>query len=161
MDLNLRSAPGPKDSGIGASAPRNIRVVVADDHALMRHGLREVLDGEDGIEVIAEAADLASAVDAVRSSAPHVLVLGLYLPAGARREMIAKLSGAAGQTQIVILAMHHQPAFAQQALASGALGFVLKDRADIDLPAAVRAAANGQRYLSPPLAVRLDVALSD
>ncbi len=161
MDLNLRSAPGPIDSGIGASAPPVIRVVVADDHALMRHGLRQVLDGEDGVEVVAEATDVASAVEAVRRSAPHVLVLGLYLPAGSRRELITKLRGRTGQTQIVIMAMHHQPAFARQALASGALGFVLKDRADSDLPAAVSAAARGQQYLSPPLAERLAAAQPD
>jgi two-component system response regulator NreC len=161
MDLNLRSAPGPVDSGNGVSAPPIIRVVVADDHASMRHGLRQVLDGEDGVEVVAEAVDLASAIDAVRSEAPHVLVLGLYLPAGSRRETIAKLGGRSGQTQVVIVGMHQQLAFAQQALASGALGFVLKDRADSELAAAVRAAASGQRYLSPPLAERLDAAQQD
>src|ERR1035438_478609 len=76
----LRLAPEPVETGSEDSAQSAIRVVLADDHALMRRSLRMLLDGEDGVEVVAEAEDLASALRAVRAQKPDVLVLDLRLP---------------------------------------------------------------------------------
>jgi two-component system, NarL family, response regulator NreC len=122
----------------------------------MRRSLRLLLEGEEGIEVIAEAEDLASAVRHVDGHRPHVLVLDLRLQGRSSMEMIGELRRRAPGTGILILTMEENPVFAQQALASGALGFVLKDRADSELPEAVRAAARGEEYVSPRVAVRFD-----
>jgi two-component system, NarL family, response regulator NreC len=132
-----------------------VRVVLADDHALMRRSLRLLLEGEEGITVIAEAEDLASAVRHVESDRPHVLVLDLRLPGGSSIETVGHLRERAPETGVLILTMEEDPVFAQRALASGALGFVLKDRADSELPGAVRAAARGEEYVSPRVAARL------
>jgi two-component system, NarL family, response regulator NreC len=154
---HLHLAPSP--AGTGGSVVHggpSIHVILADDHSLMRRGLRLLLDGEDGVEVIAEAVDLASVVRLVCSRRPHVLVLDLSMPDGSSIETIGDLRKRVPDTQIVVLTMDDSPVFAQRALAAGALGFVLKDLADDDLPQAVRAAARGEEYVSPRVAVRLD-----
>jgi len=157
MAVHLHLAPDlPETGGLRASPPCPIRVVLADDHALMRHSLRLLLDAEDGVEVVAEAEDLASALREVRRHKPHVLVLDLRMPGDSDVETIGTLHERAPHTQIVVLTMHDNPAFAQHALASGALGFVLKDLADSELTPAVRAAAQGEEYVSPHVAGRLE-----
>jgi two-component system response regulator NreC len=135
-----------------------IRVVLADDHALLRRSLRLLLDEEQDFEVVAEADDLASAASHVERLRPAVLVLDLRMPGGSSIDLIEQLRGRLPQTEIVVLTMEQNPGFARRALAAGALGFVLKDTADMELPAAVRAAAHGQEYVSPRVAAHLDVA---
>jgi two-component system response regulator NreC len=152
---HLHLAPVPTEVG-AIRSERSIRVILADDHLLMRRGLRLLLDGEDGVEVIAEAVDLASVVRLVHSHRPHVLVLDLSMPDGSSIETIGKLRERVPATQIVVLTMDDSPVFAQRSLAAGALGFVLKDLADSELPQAVRAAAQGEGYVSPRVAARLD-----
>ncbi len=124
----------------------------------MRRSLRLLLDREEHIDVIAEAADLASAVRHVHRHKPHVLVLdlGLFNAAGSSIEAIGPLRERMPETQTVVLTMEDDPAFARRAFAAGALGFVLKELADCDLPQAVRAAARGEEYISPRVADRLD-----
>lgn len=156
MVAHLHLAPGPTGTEPVLYAGSTIRVVLADDHALMRRGLRLLLDGEEGVEVIAEAVDLASVVRLVHSRQPHVLVLDLSMPDGSSIETIGKLREQVPDTQIVVLTMDDSPVFAQRALATGALGFVLKDLADGELPQSVRAAARGEEYVSPRVAARLD-----
>jgi two-component system response regulator NreC len=158
MGAHLRLASTPTENHPGLSAPSPIRVVLADDHALMRRSLRLLLDCEKGIDVIAEAADLASAVRDVHANKPHVLVLdlGMSNADGSSIDAIGQLRKRAPETQIVVLTMEDGPAFVQNALASGALGFVVKELADSDLPQAVRAAARGEEYISPRAAPRLD-----
>lgn len=136
------------------SSPRSpIRVVLAEDHALLRSSLGVLLDAEEGVEVVAEAGDLESAVRHV-GAAPHVLVLDLGMLGGSAREVIGKLRARARGTQVVLLTMDESPVLAQYVLAAGALGFVLKDRADEELALAVRAAARGEEYVSPRVAAR-------
>jgi len=156
MAAHLRLAPSPPGTGSIVSVESPIRVILADDHSLMRRGLRLLLDGEEDVEVIAEAVDLASVVRLVHSRQPHVLVLDLSMPDGSSIETIGKLRERVPDTQIVVLTMDDSPVFAQHSLAAGALGFVLKDLADSDLPQAVRAAARGEEYVSPRVAPRLD-----
>ena len=122
----------------------------------MRRSLRLVLDGEEGVQVIAEAEDMAAAVRHVHDHKPHVLVLDLRMPGGSSVETIGQLRERAPDTQVVVLTMDDNPVFAQRALAAGALGFVLKDRADSELAQAVRAAARGEEYVSPQAAARLN-----
>jgi two-component system, NarL family, response regulator NreC len=133
-----------------------IRVVLADDHALVRRSLRMLLDGEDGVEVIAEAADIAGVTRDVLRRQPHVLVLDLNMPGGSSIEAISRLRERAPDTKIVVMTMEENPVFAQRAFAAGALGFVAKDLADGELAQAVRAAARGEEFSSPRIATRLD-----
>jgi two-component system, NarL family, response regulator NreC len=137
-----------------------IRVVIADDHAVVRRGLRQLLDAEDGFEVVAEAADLESARRYVRGHHPDVLVLDLNLTNGLSLGAIPELRAECPETQIVVLTMQSEPAYARRALAAGALGYVLKEAAESELVEALRRAADGDRYLNPRLgaSVAVDVA---
>ena len=158
MPSHLHLAPGPSDGDV-ALAPDTppIRVVLADDHAVMLRGLRLLLDDEEDVEVIAEACDLASVASHVQSHQPHVLVLDLGMPNGSSIEAIGQLREREPDTQIVVLTMEENPVFAQRALTAGATGYVTKDLADSELPQAIRAAARGEQYVSPPVAARLEV----
>jgi two-component system response regulator NreC len=143
----LASADG---GDTGASAPRRVRVVLADDHALMRRSLRRLLD-RAGVDVVAEAGDLLTVRRHVHDHRPHVLVLDLSMPDGSSIDTIRRLREEISSTEIVVLTMEDSPAFAQQALDVGAVGFVLKEFADGELVRAVRAAVGGERYVSPRL----------
>ncbi len=156
--MTLRLVPAPASEGeIATSSP--IRVVLAEEHGLLRKSLRSLLDAEEGIEVIAEAEHLAAALQGVRRGKAHVLVLDVGMVQGSSREAIGELRARAPATQVVLLAMEESPVVAQHVLASGALGFVLKDRADGELAEAVRAAAQEEQYISPRVADRLNSAL--
>jgi len=158
--LHLHLAPSPTETDPNPSMPSPVRVVLADDHALMRRSLRLVLDGEEGVRVIAEAEDMAAAVRHVHDHKPHVLVLDLRMPGGSSIEMIGELRERAPDTQVVVMTMEGNPLFARHALATGALGFVLKDRADSELAQAVRAAARGEEYVTPHAAALSKAACS-
>jgi two-component system response regulator NreC len=154
MEANLSLAAAPDANGARAHEP--IRILVADDHALVRRSLRLLLAGEDDVEVVAEACDIATVLRHIHGHAPHVLVLDLQTPGGSSIEAIRRLHELAPNLAIVVLTMEQSPAFAQRALESGAVGFVLKDRADTDLPAAVRRVARGEEYVSPCVAAGLE-----
>ncbi len=156
MAAHLHLAPTPTKTDKRPGVSSQIRVVLADDHALMRRSLRLLLEAEHDVDVIAEAGDTESAVRYVHSHRPHVLVLDLRMPNGSSVDTISKLRKQAPETNVVVLTMEDNPVFAQHALASGALGFVLKEFADTELPQAVRAAALGEEYVSPCVAARLD-----
>jgi len=132
-------------------------VILADDHAQMRRSLRMLLDGEEDLEVVAEADDLASVVRHVRLRRPPVLVLGLGGPDGSVGEATRQLRARAPATQIVVVTMDDSPVSSQRALAAGALGFVVKDLAADELAQAIRHAARGEQYVSPRVASRLGV----
>lgn len=141
----------PADPGV----TETIRVVIADDHAVVRRGLRQVLDAEDDVEVVAEAPDLTSATRYIRGHHPDVLVLDLNLPEGLSLGAIPQIRTEFPDTQIVVLTMQSEPAYAREALASGALGYVLKEAAEAELVEAVRRAAEGDTYLNPRLGARV------
>ncbi len=131
------------------------RVVIADDHAVVRTGLRMVLDAEEGIEVVAEAGDVPSALRAVRAYHPHVLVLDLNMPGEPSLQALPRFAEQAPETAVVVLTMQQDPAFAREALRSGARGYVLKEAADAELVQAVRMATEGRTYLNPELGARM------
>ncbi len=135
--------------------PATIRIVLADDHAVVRSGLRLLLDGEAGFEVVAEAGDVEAARRYVRGHHPAVLVLDLNMPGGSSLEAIPAIRAESPDTQIVVLTMQEEPAFARHALSAGALGYVLKEAADDELVQAVRRAAVGETYMNPRLGARL------
>ena len=138
----------PAVGGRGSDASP-IRVVLADDHELIRRSMREVLDGEEGIDVVGEAGEVESTVHCVRLHRPHVLVCDLRMPSLSNLATMQLIRERVARTKIVLATMELNPAFAQLALAAGATGFVSKDLADSELVPAVRAAAIGTRYVSP------------
>jgi two-component system response regulator NreC len=148
----------PRDDqprGEDGGSSEAIRVVIADDHAVVRRGLRQVLDAEDDIDIVAEASDLAGARRYVHGHHPDVLVLDLNLPEGLSLNAIPGIRAEFPDTQIVVLTMQNEPAYARQALSSGALGYVLKEAAESELVEAVRRAARGDTYLNPRLGARV------
>jgi two-component system, NarL family, response regulator NreC len=150
--VDLTGVPSP-ESALPANA---ITIVLADDHAVVRSGLRLVLGSEPDFEVVAEAADVDATLRAVLGYKPSVLVLDLSMP-GQRSslEAIPAVAEASNATRVVVLTMHEDPEFARQALRAGALGYVLKEAADTELVEAVRRAAAGETYLNPRLGAAL------
>jgi two-component system response regulator NreC len=135
--------------------PAVIQIVIADDHAVVRAGLRLLLDTEDDFEVVAEAGDADTARRYVRGHHPHILVLDLNMPGSSSLEAIPLIRDESPGTQIVVLTMQDDPAFAREALSAGACAYVLKESADSELVEAVRSAAVGETYLTPRLGARL------
>ena len=138
-----------------ATSSDRTTVVIADDHAVVRSGLKTLLDGEPGFEVTGEARDVRTAMTLVRAQRPSVLVLDLNMPGGPSLPAIPQLIESSPDTAIVVLTMQNDPAFAREALRAGALGYVLKESANSDLVDAVRAAVAGRTYLQPQLGARL------
>jgi two-component system response regulator NreC len=132
-----------------------IRIVIADDHSVVRRGLRQLLEGEEGIEIVAEAEDIEGARRYALGHKPDVLVLDLNMPGGSTLGAIPQIRAESPNTQIVVLTMQNEPAYAREALASGVLGYVLKEAADTELLEAVRRAAAGDTYLNPRLGARV------
>jgi two-component system response regulator NreC len=131
------------------------KVVVADDHAVVRSGLRSLLEGEEDIEVVAEAGDVPSALRYVRAHRPTVLVLDLHMPGEPSLPAIPRFREASPDTKIVVLTMQADPAFAREALQAGATGYVLKEAANDELAQAIRMAVEGRTYLHPELGAKL------
>jgi two-component system, NarL family, response regulator NreC len=134
---------------------QDITVVLADDHAVVRKGLRLLLEAEDGLHVLAEAGTVPDAIRMAKAHRPSVLVLDLNMPGGSSLEAIPTILEQTEATAIVVLTMQNDPSFARQALQAGALGFVLKEAADDELLGAIRLAAEGETYLNPRLGARL------
>jgi two-component system response regulator NreC len=154
--MRVHDPAAARPEGDDAEPPEErIRIVLADDHAVVRSGLRLLLDAEHDFEVVAEAGDVESAARYVRGHHPAVLVLDLNMPGGSSLAAIPRIRESAPETQIVILTMQEEPAFARQALSAGAIGYVLKEAADAELVEAVRRAATGETYLNPRLGARL------
>jgi two-component system response regulator NreC len=130
-------------------------VVIADDHTVVRQGLRMLIDNEDGLQVIAEAGTVPDAERLTRAHRPTVIVLDLNMPGGSSLDAIPRLADTAA---VVVLTMQDDPAFARQALQAGARGFVLKEAADEELLEAIRLAAAGDIYLNPRLGARIAAA---
>jgi two-component system response regulator NreC len=132
-----------------------ITIVLADDHKVVRQGLRMVLEAEEGLEVLDEAGDVQTAVRKVLAYRPRVLVLDINMAGESSLASIPRIREASPGTSIVVLTMQDEPAFAREALRAGALGYVLKEAADTELVQAVRLAAEGRTYLNPELGARL------
>lgn len=149
--------------GVDADADpaRLITVMLADDHTVVRAGLRLLLDAAEGLTVVAEAGDIPTVMRKVRGHRPRVLVLDLNMPGESSLRAIPRILEASPETQIVVLTMQSDPVFAREALSAGALGYVLKDAADTELVDAVRRAAENAMYVNPGLGARLAREQSD
>jgi two-component system response regulator NreC len=134
------------------SAEDTVTIVVADDHHVVRSGLRLLLEVEEGFTVVAEAADADSALRTVLGHKPAVLVLDLNMPGDVTSlDAIPLVREKSPETSVVVLTMQEDPSFARAALQAGARGYVLKDSANAELVEAVRRAAAGGTYLAPKL----------
>jgi two-component system response regulator NreC len=134
-------------------------IVLADDHAVVRSGLRLVLEREPGFEVVSEAGDADTALRTVLGHKPTVLVLDLNMPGElSSLDAIPRVQEVSPETRVVILTMQEDPEFARRALRAGAAGYVLKEAADDELVDAVRRVAGGETYLNPRLGAVLAAA---
>jgi two-component system response regulator NreC len=136
-----------------------ITVLLADDHAMVRSGLRALLDAQDDLEVVGEAGTVDEAVALTLALRPDVLVLDLGMPRAAdgrsSLEVVPRLAREAAPTRVVILTMEDDPEYARRALTGGATGYVLKEAVHGELVAAIRRAADGEAYLNPRLGAAL------
>jgi two-component system, NarL family, response regulator NreC len=149
----------------GTDSGKSITVVLADDHAVVRSALRLMLESEPEIRVVAEAGDAESAIRYVSGHRPRVLILDINMPGGSGLAAIPEIRQQSPETEIVVLTMQDETAFAREALQAGVLGYILKEAASEELVKAVRMAAQGRTYLQPELGARLaaepDVASPD
>ncbi len=132
-----------------------LRVLVVDDHAIVRSGLRRLLEAEADLEVVAEAADARQAVFETRAHKPDVIVLDVTMPGKSGVEAIPDLLKDAPDARVLILSMHDDPRYVREAFAAGASGYLLKEAADAEVVTAIREVAAGGRYVHPTLGARL------
>ncbi len=126
-----------------------IRVVLADDHALVRAGLRALLERIDGVTVVAEAADGRAALAAIEEHKPDVALVDIAMPELNGLEVVGRVVRSSPRTRVVIVTMHAGEAFVAQALRAGVAGYLLKDAAADELGLMLRAVGRGETYLSP------------
>jgi two-component system, NarL family, response regulator NreC len=139
----------------------SIRIVIVDDHAVVRSGLKLLLEGQEDLEVVGEAGDARTAVFEVRAQKPDVILMDVVMPTGSGIEATPAVLKEAPDAKVLILSMQDDPAYVREAFAAGASGYVLKEAADAELVAAVREVAAGQRYVHPTLGARLVAAEAD
>ena len=132
-----------------------VRVLIVDDHAVVRAGLRRVLDAEPDIETVAEAAGGERAVFEAIENRPDVVLMDLEMPGVGGIEAIPKVLQAVPEAAALVLSMHDDPRYVREAFDAGASGYVLKEAADTEVVAAIRAVAAGERYVHPSLGARL------
>ena len=132
-----------------------IRVLVVDDHAIVRSGLRRVLDAEKDMQTVGEAASVERAVFEALEHKPDVLLLDVVMPGKSGIEGLPALLQASPDTKVLVLSMQDDPQYVREAFEAGASGYVLKEAADTEVVGAVRAVAAGDRYVHPALGARL------
>jgi two-component system response regulator NreC len=132
-----------------------IRVLVVDDHAVVRSGLRRLLDAEEDIETVGEAPDADRAVFEAIANKPDVVLMDLVMPGKGGIEGMPAVLRAVPETRVLVLSMQDDPRYVREAFAAGASGYVLKEAADTELVQAVRAVAVGERYVHPVLGARM------
>src|SRR3954471_3348471 len=130
-------------------------IVIADDHAVMRSGLKMLLEAEVDLEVVAEAGDVEETIRKLRPYKPSVLLLDLHMPGAPSLQFIPEMREASPATRIVVLTMQNSAGYVRETLRAGALGYVTKEAADAELVEAVRLAANDEPYLHPRLGAKL------
>jgi two-component system response regulator NreC len=132
-----------------------IRAVVVDDHAVVRSGIKLLLDREDDIEVVGEAGNAKDAIFRTRALKPDVILLDVVMPGESGIDVLPSLLKESPETKVLVLSMQDDPSYVREAFAAGASGYVLKEAADEEVVAAVREIANGGRYVHPALGARM------
>jgi two-component system response regulator NreC len=133
----------------------SIRVLIVDDHAVVRSGLRRVLEAEDDIEVVGEAGDMRGAVFEARAQKPDVVLMDVVMPGPTGIEATPAVLKEAPETKVLVLSMQDDPQYVREAFSAGASGYVLKEAADAEVVDAVREVSGGGRYVHPALGARL------
>jgi DNA-binding NarL/FixJ family response regulator len=136
-----------------------IKVLVADDHTVVREGIRHVLDGEPGFIIVAEAATAAEAVRLAEVEKPDVVLLDITMPGESGLQAAVRIRKLVPETRILILSMHDNPEYVLESVRAGAHGYLLKDSAATELRQAIRAVHQGEEYFSAPIAHRLRAAV--
>ena len=133
----------------------SVRVLIVDDHAVVRAGLRLLLEAEEDIEPVGEAGSGREAVFQARALEPDVILLDVVMPDQGGLDVLPTILHERPETKVLVLSMQDEPAYVRQAFALGASGYVLKEAADTDVVAAIREVARGGRYVHPELGARL------
>jgi two-component system, NarL family, nitrate/nitrite response regulator NarL len=136
-----------------------IRVLVADDHGVVREGIRHVLEGEPGFEVVAEAANGADVMALAESLRPDVVVLDISMPGESGLKLAARIHERLPEIRVLMLSMHDHPEYVLESVRAGAHGYLLKESAATELRRAIRAVDEGDAFYSPPVARRLSDAV--
>jgi two-component system, NarL family, response regulator NreC len=131
------------------------RVVVVDDHAVVRSGIKLLLDSHEDIEVVGEAGNAKDAIFSVREQKPDVILLDLVMPGEGGIEVLPKLLKEAPDAKVLVLSMQDDPSYVREAFAAGASGYVLKEAADEEVVTAIREIASGGSYVHPTLGARM------
>jgi two-component system response regulator NreC len=132
-----------------------IRVVVVDDHAVVRSGLRLLLDANEDIEVVGEAGNATDAIFRARALKPDVMLLDVVMPGPSGIDVLPEVLKESPETKVLVLSMQDDPSYVREAFGAGASGYVLKEAADEEVVSAVREIANGGRYVHPSLGARM------
>lgn len=133
----------------------HVRVLIVDDHTLVRAGLTRLLQGFDGMEVVAEASTADEAITQFQLHHPDLVLMDLSLPGRSGLDALRSLNGLANPPRVVMMSMHDDTGHVRDALERGAAGFIVKDAAPQELELALRAAHSGQVFLSPQISARL------
>ena len=136
-----------------------IRVLVADDHGVVREGIRHVLERESGFEVVAEAANATDAMALAETLRPDVIVLDISMPGESGLKLAARLRERVPESRVLILSMHDHPEYVLESVRAGAHGYLLKDTAATELRGAIQAVDEGAAFYSPPVARQLSAAV--
>ena len=132
-----------------------IRVLIVDDHPVVRSGLKSLLDAEDDIVTVGEASDMQDAVFRARALEPDVILMDVVMPGASGIDATPAVLKEAPQAKVLMLSMQDDPSYVREAFAAGAAGYVLKEAADEEVVSAVREVADGGRYVHPSLGAKL------
>jgi two-component system, NarL family, response regulator NreC len=132
-----------------------ISVLLVDDHAILRTGLRRILEAEPDIEVVGEAESAERAIFEALSSKPDVVVMDVVMPGKSGIDGTPAVLRAVPETKVLVLSMQDDPRYVREAFEAGAVGYVLKEAVDTEVIGAIRAVAGGERYVHPALGARL------
>jgi two-component system, NarL family, response regulator NreC len=136
----------------------SIRILIVDDHAVVRTGLRLLLDAEEGLETVAEAGTARDAVFEARKHKPDVILMDVGLPDRSGIEVTVDVLKEAPEAKVLVLSMEDDPSYVREAFSAGASGYVLKEAADSELVTALRQVAAGEPYVHPALGARMAAA---
>src|SRR5438270_9982438 len=139
----------------------SVRVLIVDDHAVFRAGLRMLIDAEADLQAVGEAGNARDAVFQARALEPDVILMDVVMPEQSGLDAIPTLLHERPETKVLVLSMQDDPEYVRQAFSAGASGYVLKEAADSELVAAVREVARGGRYVHPELGARLVAAQTE
>ena len=133
----------------------SVRVLIVDDHAVFRAGLKLLIDAEDDLEAVGEAGTARDAVFQARALKPDVILMDVVMPDQSGLDVVPTLLHERPETKVLVLSMQDDPQYVRQAFANGASGYILKEAADTEVVAAIREVASGSNYVHPTVGARL------